>query len=236
MNDKQRNEIDEIVERERADDNVVAAILIGSCARGDEREDSDVDYNLVVREKRNNCHVTKDDLFLIRARANEPTRWSYTGAKVLFSRDPEIADIIAGIPVFQEAERARKMESFVSQIRMHFSYLMLAEYSKNEYLLRETAVKIALFAGRLVLADNRVLYPNRKWFSREIERAAAQPAPVCPDMRAVLAAPPTAGAQAFIDGLLAYKAYPEPAEGWVTRFNDDSVFHWKTGSFAIEDW
>lgn len=148
----------------------------------------------------------------------------------------EIADIIAGIPVFQEAERARKMESFVSQIRMRVSYLTLAAYSKNEYLLRETAVRIALFAGRLVLADNRVLYPNRKWFSREIERVADKPARFCAGMRAFLAAPTIAGAKAFIDGLLAHKAYPEPAEGWVTRFTDDSVFHWKTGSFAIEDW
>ncbi len=151
MNERQKREIEAVVARESADDNVVAAILIGSCARGDEREDSDVDINLVVREKRNNCHVTKDELYLVRERGNELTRWSYTGAKALFSRDPEIADIIKDIPVFQEGERTRKMESFVSQIRMHFSYLMLAEYSGNAYLLHETAVKIALFAGRLVL-------------------------------------------------------------------------------------
>ncbi len=236
MNERQNREVEAIVARESSDENVVAVILIGSCARGDEREGSDVDYNLVVREKRNNCHVTKDELRFIRERANEPTRWSYTGAKVLFTRDPGIAGLIAGIPVFQEGERSRKMESFASQIRMHFSYLMLAEYSRNEYLLRETSAKIALFAGRLVLADNRVLYPNRKWFSRQIERVADKPDRFCEDMRAFLAAPSIAGGKAFIDGLFAHKAYPEPAEGWVTRFNDDSVFHWKTGTFSIEDW
>ena len=236
MTEVHKREIAAFVERHRADDNVIAAILIGSLARGDEREDSDVDIDLVVREKRSNAEKTKDDLVLIRDHGNELTRWSFTDAKVLFSVDNEIESIIRMIPVYQEGERRRKMESFASQIRMHFAYLQLAEYSSNPYLLHETAVKIALFAGRLVLADNRVLYPNRKWYFREIKRVRDKPVNFDEDMCALLSSPSIAGAQRFIDGLFAYKSYPEPAEGWPSRFNDDSVFHWMNGTFSIEDW
>ena len=236
MTEAQKMEIAAVVEKHRADDNVIAAILIGSLARGDGREDSDVDIDLVVRNKRSNAEKTRDDLVLIRDHGNELTRWSFTDAKVLFSLDDGIESIIRMIPVYQEDERRRKMESFASQIRMHFAYLQLAEYSSNPYLLHETAVKIALFAGRLVLADNRVLYPNRKWFSREIQRVKEKPANFYEDMCSLLGAPTIAKAQGFIDGLFAYKRYPEPVEGWGARFNDDSVFHWMNGTFSIEDW
>jgi predicted nucleotidyltransferase len=231
-----KRQITEFVEKNRTDENVVAIILIGSLARGDEREGSDLDVNLIVRTKKEESDITKDDLLFAATNANELTRWSYTRAKVLYSLDDEIAEIIKLIPVYQEKDRQYKMESFVSQMRMHLSYLKLAEYSKNTYLLHETAVKIALFAGRLVLADNRVLYPNRKWYSREIQRIQDKPENFFADMCALLEGPTIAKARSFIDTLLAYKAYPEPEEGWVKRFNTDSVFHWRCGTFTIEDW
>ena len=121
MTEAQKMEIAAVVEKHRADDNVIAAILIGSLARGDGREDSDVDIDLVVRNKRSNAEKTRDDLVLIRDHGNELTRWSFTDAKVLFSLDDGIESIIRMIPVYQEDERRRKMESFASQIRMHFA-------------------------------------------------------------------------------------------------------------------
>jgi len=236
MTEDHKRQIDEIIEKHRADDNVTAIILIGSLARGDEREGSDVDYNLVVKNWNGKTDETKESLIYIRDHGNELTRWSYTSAKILYTTDDEIEDIVRQIPVFQEKERQYKMESFVSQIRMHYSYLMLAEYSKNTYLLYETAVKICLFAGRLILADNRVLYPNRKWYSREIQRIADKPAHFYEDMCGLLTQPTIEKANKFIDTLFAYKTYPEPAEGWVKRFNDNSVFSWKNGTFSVEDW
>ncbi|HNY21149.1 MAG TPA: nucleotidyltransferase domain-containing protein [Treponemataceae bacterium] len=236
MTEEQQKQIAEITERHRKDKNVVAVILIGSIARGDAREGSDVDYNLVVKERRELCDVTKDDLKFTIAHGNELTRWSYTSAKVLYSTDDEIEGLIKQIPVYPENRRQYNMESFVSQIKMHFAYLQLAEYSKNTYLLHETAAKIALFSGRLILADNRVLYPNRKWYSREIQRIEDKPKDFYEKMRELLNAPTIDKARTFIDGLMAYKAYPEPAEGWVNRFNKDSVLSWKNGTFSIEDW
>jgi len=236
MTEDQQQQINEIVGLQRKDDNVIAVILIGSLARGDAREDSDVDCNLVVREKRELCDITKDDLRHTIKHGNELTRWSYTGAKILYSTDNEIEGLIRQIPVYPEGRRQYNMESFASQIRMHFAYLQLAEYSKNTYLLHETATKIALFAGRLILADNRVLYPNRKWYSREIQRVADKPQGFYEDMCGLLTDPTIDKARAFIDALFSYKAYPEPEEGWVNRFNKDSVLSWKNGTFSIEDW
>ncbi len=236
LTEDQQRQIDEIIELYRKDDNVVAVILIGSLARGDARDDSDVDCNILVKEKKELCDITKDDLRHTIAHGNELTRWSYTSAKVLYTTDDEIEGLIKQIPVYPESRRQYNMESFASQIKMHFAYLQLAEYSKNTYLLHETAAKIALFSGRLILADNRVLYPNRKWYSREIQRIADKPQGFYESMCELLNAPSIDRARTFIDGLFAYKAYPEPAEGWVNRFNKDSVLSWKNGTFSIEDW
>ena len=43
------------------------------------------------------------------------------------------------------------MESFASQLPVHFSYLELGEFSDNAYILNETAVQMALFGGRLLV-------------------------------------------------------------------------------------
>lgn len=236
MTKEQQKQINDIVEQHSKDNNVVAIVLIGSIARGDAREDSDVDYNLVVKERKEPCDVTKDDLKFTAHNGNELTRWSYTSAKVLYSTDNEIESIIKQIPVYPEKNRQYNMESFVSQIKMHYAYLQLAEYSNNTYLLYETATKIALFSGRLILADNHVLYPNRKWYSREIQRIQDKPQNFYENMCELLSKPTIEKAKCFIDTLLSYKNYPEPKEGWGNRFNKDSVLSWKNGTFSIEDW
>lgn len=235
-----RAAVEALINDHSGNPDILACILIGSQARGDAREGSDIDFNLVMSDGKtdpeNTSHVSKRDLIQIRDHGNELTRWAYTNAKLLFCWDQELVAIVQAIPVYPEADRIRKMESFVSQIHMHLSYLKLAEYSSNCYLLHETTVKIALFCGRLILADNRILYPNRKWFKRELLAAPDQPKGFSADLEAMLQTPSIAAAEALINKLLNHKKYPEAPEGWFNRFHKDSVLHWCNGTFSIDDW
>ena len=117
----------------KEDPEVLAVILAGSLAKGLERPDSDVDAIIAVTEEKyrrlqmegrtSECieegcgyeggyfdlkYYTKDYLLAAAAHGSEPTRYAFTGSYCLFSRDAELPEIVARIPVFQKAEKGRR--------------------------------------------------------------------------------------------------------------------------------
>ena len=116
------------VEQVAADPETLGVVVIGSLARGVEREDSDVDVYLVVTAEAF-ARATADDrwawidrqeldypgsyidvklcdLAYLRTaveRADDPTRASFSGARIVFSRAGEIADLVAAISVLDDA-------------------------------------------------------------------------------------------------------------------------------------
>lgn len=235
-----------------------ALIVIGSTARGDALAGSDVDCVFLLdpgdRAERASRGVlgmhgaasdgrvqyggefTDIDLLrLTAARGPEPARFAFTDAVVAFSRMPDLASILARIPVYPEAERAEKMKSFVSQLPVHLAYLKHAVYAKKEWLLAQTAVELVLFGGRLVLAENRVLFPNRKQFFVALERAPRKPDGFVDLARELSARPSIPLAQRFYESVMSFADWPQPAEGHWARFSGDRETYWRTGRPALAD-
>ncbi len=232
----------------------LALLIIGSVGRGEAHERSDVDCVLVVddaeyerREAAGALSFSADDLcdypdghaggsivklqFLqeLAARGPEPARFAYIGTIVAFGRIPDLDRLLAEIPRYPEHERTEKLISFVSQLPVHFSYMQLAEWSQNPYLLAQCAVEIALFGGRLILAHNRMLYPNRKLFLRELEHAPDKPANMLDLATNLLRQPGIQPAAAFCDSVLGFANWPQPHEGAMARFQRDRELQWLWG-------
>jgi predicted nucleotidyltransferase len=237
---------------------VVSVIVVGSVARGDAGEKSDVDCYLVAAESEIQSvrvlwygEVQKigkdvgiqiggpvvDTQFLrdVAIGGPEPARYAFTDAMVLFAHDPEIGEIVARIPVYQDKERAEKMASFASQLPVHLSYLELGEYSRNAWLLSQTAVELVLFGGRLILAHNRMLYPNRKQFMRALESAPDKPDGMIELAEELMRAPSIASARRFFDIVMTFKEWPVPPEGHMGRFQRDRETNWRNGPTALAD-
>ncbi|HEU5101118.1 MAG TPA: nucleotidyltransferase domain-containing protein [Roseiflexaceae bacterium] len=252
--------IQRLAARFRADPAALALLVIGSVARGDARADSDVDFYLVVsdadyreRQAAGQVWVVADDVcdypgghaggrvvevsYLkdVAERGPEPARFAFVGATPVVSRLPNLAGLLAPIARYPEHERAEKMISFASQLPVHLSYLELGEYSRNAYLLAQTAVELVLFGGRLILAHNRMLYPNRKWFMREFERAPDKPAGIVELARQLLQQPSIALATTFCERMLQFQAWPQATEGALARFQNDREFNWRQGSVPLAD-
>lgn len=260
MFDHHRRVIQRMAARFQADPTVLALLIIGSVARGDARADSDVDCYLVVtdeayhaRRAANQLTVDADDLceyphghaggrvldlaylHAVAARGPEPARFAFMHAIPALSRLPNIGELLAPIAVYPEHERTEKMISFASQLPVHLSYLELGEYSQNPYLLAQTAVELVLFGGRLILAHNRMLYPNRKWFLREFERAPEKPPGIIALARRLLQQPGIAVATTFCERILQFQPWPQPPEGVMARFQNDRELQWQHGGVPLAD-
>jgi hypothetical protein len=243
-----------ISERMQADPDALALIIIGSVARGDASPGSDLDGYLVVTDTAYRARraagvhswganelcdwpggtaggliVDLGMLAELAERGPEPARYAFTGAFAAFSRVPELDALLRRIPVYPEHERTEKLISFASQLPVHLAYLTLGEYSSNAYLLAETAVEIVRFGGRLILAHNRMLYPSRKWFMRELARAPERPPDLLELAERLIRTPSIAHGRAFCDAVLGFAPWPQPPEGAMARFQQDRELHWLSG-------
>jgi hypothetical protein len=254
MHEQHKKTIDNLKRQLEPQSDILACFIIGSVARDEARTDSDVDFYLVIDNKRyeefvkknetiieahhccvppcseaNGYYSSKASLLRICDAGREIDRWTFIKTKMVFSRDPEIEKILIGIPLYPEKDRLRRMESYHSQIYYHFSFFEFAYYSQTKYLIYETAVKMILSAGRLILADNRILYPNRKWFFRELQKAPDKPAELCDVMNAFLNHPTIESGNKLIKLIQLYKSYPVPAEGMKSRISRES-------NLNLEEW
>lgn len=254
--------------RYEADEHIVAVLLIGSFARGTAHQRSDIDLSFVVSpselERRRNAgalHVDASDLraeghigggvvdvpFMraVAERGPEPARYAFTAARVLFSRDTEVTRLLPAIPVYRERERLEKMRSFVSQLPVHLSYLVLGDLSDNAWLLGQTATELVFFAGRLILAHNRVLYGNRKQFMRQLTEAAEKPTEMVDLAQELMRTPGTKQqqprgwasekAREFSDLVMGFRDWPAAPEGPWARYGRDRETNWIDGSPALAD-
>jgi hypothetical protein len=239
---------------------LVALIVIGSVARGTAFPTSDLDLVFLVtdterarRERTGELSIDASDLgawpkahisgkvvdrnFLdaAAARGPEPARYAFTNARLLWSHDPAVGDVLRRIPIYQEHERVEKMRSFVSQLPVHLSYLQLGVLSKNAWLAAQTSTELVFFGGRLILAENRVLFANRKQFINQLSEAPEKPEDLVPNMQALMRNPTIEGARKIYDMVMGFRDWPQPPEGPWDRFGRDRESHWLAGWVPIAD-
>lgn len=195
MWENHKEAIEVLREKFSRDDAFTAMIVSGSIAQGRAKVSSDVDIVLVASdkeyarrlEKRQLHYLTRDvehkggvvdgkvvDMSFLREaadRGSEPTRAAFIDSYCLYTHNDEVYDLIQRIPVYQESERDEKMKSFWAQLHSAKWYYMQAMKRDDQYLRMFSVNKMVLFAGRLILAHNRILYPYHKWFMKTLESA-----------------------------------------------------------------
>lgn len=178
---------------------IIALVFGGSVAKGCERPDSDLDAMVVVtdeyyaqREKENRVtetisgyctyeggyfdvkYMTKAFIAAAADHASEPTRNSFIGARVLFSRDPEIPGIVARIPVFQKQERADKELSFFANLMLNYHYFWKA-CEPDGYMRLHVAGQVVYSIYRMILQENEILFPCNRRLEEFVENAPKKP-------------------------------------------------------------
>jgi hypothetical protein len=260
MLDHHQRAIDKLAQHFQNDPGILALIVSGSVAKGLAQPNSDVDFMLLAtdeefaRRQASNTFtffsldftdypggyvdgkiVSRGFLDEVADHGSEPARWAFTGAYPVYSRVPDLADLLRRLVLYPEQERTAKIQSFYAQVQALKWFMSEAEKRDDPYLRMHAAADMVLFGGRLILAHNRVLYPYHKWFMTELARAPEKPEGLIDLAKALLAQPNQANTDAFADAVLNFTTWEAPPEGWPMRFMTDVEWTWRNGRPAVED-
>ncbi len=175
-------------------DGVIAVVLDGSTVKGTARSDSDIDAIVVVTEAlyarlaregrlaeviRGYCtypegyfdvkYKTKAILERAARHASEPTRNAYVKARVLWTLDGQIPALIEAIAAYPEHEVQAKLNCFCANLELNRGYFLHCVGEDNAYMRAHLAQEIVYSVYRLILLENRVLFPC----NRRLEEAVA---------------------------------------------------------------
>ncbi|GGI57885.1 nucleotidyltransferase domain-containing protein [Winogradskyella haliclonae] len=253
--------INNLVKEYQNDERYEALIIGGSVAKGYAKPDSDIDFMMVATDKEFKNLQKTGDFFINRTdltdypngfvdgkvidmdylrqvidRGNEPTRAAFDGAIIAFSRVDDLAGIIHAIQQYPEADRDQKIRKFYSMAFIQNWLMGEAERHDNIYTKSRAASQLVLFAGRLILAYNRVLFPYHKWFYEYLSRCNAKPRNLIKEMNQVLNQPSVKNANRLFESVRGFRDWniiDIEAFHW---FMEDVEWSWRDNKFPLEDW
>jgi predicted nucleotidyltransferase len=237
-------------------DGVDAVVVGGSVAHGVARPDSDLDLLLVVADAAAARHpptftdaeladyeggyvdvkvVTRSFLAEVAERGSEPARWAFEGAVVAWSRDPAVDAALAAAAAYPESERAGKLHDFVCHTAIAAWYLGEAEKRRDPYLTLYASSRAVLYAGRAVLAHNRLLFPFHKWFLHRLHEAAERPEGFLAQISALLRAPRTATAWHLSEGVQELTGDRPTMAECAASFMRRTEWSWRRGGAPFDE-
>jgi hypothetical protein len=249
-----RTALDEFVAATRERQQFQAVITSGSIAKGTAHERSDLDLYLLVDEDEFGARRARGDLaywaecdypggyidgkiisqaVLAAAaeRGSEPMRSSFTGSTVVYSSIGDLQPLVDRIPVYPEAQRDENMRDFYSQFALNVWYFAPQAWERdNAFLLVDALRNIVLFAGRLMLAYNRLLFPCPKQLLHAVASCDQLPDRFLERSRELLRNPAPEGLseyRALVDGFADWGLPPEQV---LTRFLELDEWSWLDGT------
>lgn len=260
MHDGQRETLARFVERCRADDAILGVVLSGSLVRGWGAPSSDVDVIVIVteaeyeRRKANATlttydldigtyehgaidtkHVTTGYLDLAERRASEPTRNAFVRAHAAYDTLGDLQSRIDRIAAYPEDQRESKLARFAAQLETYRWFIGEADKRENTYLRAWSASHAALFAARLILTHNRMLFPFHKWVTRALEDCAEKPDGLHDAIERAVTEPTCATVHPLCDLVLGFRAWPEDPLEWAGAFHRDTEQVWMRHEPGIDN-
>ncbi len=245
-----------------ADDPHYRGLIIGgSVAKGFARDDSDVDFLIIATDEEFEKRRAARDLFINRAdlcdydggfvdgkiinlafledvanKGNEPSRAAFEGAFAAYSHVPDLDTLLRRIPVYPEEGHDERVKAFYCMAFIQHWLFHEAERHRNSYTLTRAACQLALFAGRLILAHNRRLFPYHKWLPRTLESVPEKPAGLMNCFNDLLNDPNGDRATALFERVRDFQDWGVSDLEAYTWFMTDVEWSWMSGTTPIEDW
>ena len=261
IRDHHQRAIDRLTDAYREDPDFPGLIIGGSVAKGYAREDSDVDFLIIATDEVFEQRRAARDLFINRrdlcdydggfvdgkiidlafladvaARGNEPSRAAFEGAFAAYSRVAGIETLLQRIPVYPEAGHDARIRAFYSMAFIQHWLFHEAERHGNRYTMTRAAGQLALFCGRLILAENRRLFPYHKWLPRTLESVPDKPDDFMVNFNKLLGDPRGDHATRLFEHVRGFRDWGVSDLDAYTWFMTEVEWSWMSGTTPIEDW
>jgi len=258
--DHHRATIDRAVDRLRPRDDVLAILVGGSIAHGFATATSDVDLLIVVSDadwerRLADGAVTELDLksptyeggyvdakytsmaFLreVAARGSEQARFAFDGVIVAWSRVDGLDDALRAAARYPAEGREERIRAFHAQLSYWHWMAREADRTGNAWLRGLAGPNVVVFASRLILAHNAVLYPGFKWLLRVLRDVPEQPPGLLAAIDAVIADPDLGAVDMLVACVREFRDWGVDPDEWGARFMLDTELAWMHGRPAIAD-
>ncbi|HEY8344943.1 MAG TPA: nucleotidyltransferase domain-containing protein [Bacillota bacterium] len=260
MEEHHRRALEKFVNLYKNDPLILAVLLGGSVAHGFATATSDLDVMLIVaeaeyqRRKDQNklafslwdicdypggyvdCKVISPGfLDAVRMRGSDPARYAFLDSMILFSRLDNLPQILEEITRFPVQEKETRRERFAAQLLAWKWYYSEGIKKENQYLIYLSIQKIVLFACRLVLNENHLLYPYHKWLLRVVKEARQKPENFDAALERLLSSHSLDYVNQFSAEVLRFAGLEEKDVDWPNRFMADSEWNWMEHEAPIDD-
>jgi predicted nucleotidyltransferase len=261
IRDHHQQAIDNLANAYREDPRFLALIIGGSVAKGFARPDSDVDFMMIATDEEYEQRLAARDLFINRQdlcdyaggyvdgkiikldflsevadQGNEPSRAAFEGAFIGFTHIADLDRLLGKIPVYPEAGHDQRIMAFYCMAFMQHWLMHEAQRHGNRYAISRAASQLALFAGRLILAHNRRLFPFHKWLPRTLELVDDKPEGFLQHFNKLLESPGSDTATALFENVRDFQDWGISDLDAYTWFMTEVEWSWKTDSVPMEDW
>ncbi len=260
MKEHHKKAIENLTNEYRNDPRFPALIIGGSVAKKVARDDSDVDFMIVANDEEYVKREANGDLFINRTDlcdypggyvdgkvismnylqevakiGNEPSRAAFDGAFVAYSRLPNFEDLLKQIPIYPEKGHEKRLKAFYSMAFIQNWLMAEASRHDNVYTIARAASQLALFAGRTILAHNRVLFPYHKWFLVYLERCKEKPIGFIENINTLLKEPNLKNANTLFTSLQDFNDWGVPDIKAYLWFMEEVEWSWMHGKTPLED-
>jgi hypothetical protein len=171
----------------------------------------------------------------IKSHGSDPARYAFKYNKILFSNVEKLQNLIDDItkfPLHQHDERNRR---FASQLLAWKWYYSEALKKKNKYLVFLAIQKIVLFSSRIILNENRLLYPYHKWMLKVLETAENKPENLMQKIDSLFSSHSLEMVNAFCTEILDFINFTEKTVDWPNYFLKDSEQNWLDHEPPVDD-
>lgn len=257
-----KESLDNLIKYFQEREGVIALIFGGSVAKGCERIDSDLDAMVIVSEEeylqRQKNHHTAETIagyctyekgyfdvkymtkqFLVDAaqKGSEPTRNAFLKARVLFTQDPEIPDLVSLIPVFQRGEKAEKLFSFYADFWLNY-YYFLKSCPVDGYIKLHAINEVIYSIYRIVLQEHEVLFPSNRRLEETVCSISEETAALVDLGRTCAKSQAIEDVDAFVTYFLEKTSYEVPSDigSILSQYTIDFEQWWRVPRPNINEW
>ena len=240
-----------MIEHYKEDPEIIALFLVGSLVTGTERPDSDLDGVAIVSdecyEKKKNGKGTMethwgkctyddgyfDIKFMTRKlleeyaeTGSEPNRNLFINAKVLYCDDPELPELAKKIPVFPEKTLENKQKRRYSTLKQAYTYFWVC--CKPQGCYRYYIANIMVFnLYRLILLENRILFPSSRKLEETVERAENKPENIINICRRFMETLTDEDALSLVKIYEEWTSYDYPKDHAIVNNNYSDPYEWE---------